>query len=48
MSDPVLKTLTRLRNDAIERGMHDLALAYGWSIMRIIAEVLRKQSEELR
>ena len=43
-----LKTLIALRNDAFARGLSDLALAYGWSIMRILNELLAAKVAEGR
>lgn len=37
----VRRTLMLLRYDALERGMADLAIVYGWSAMRIGTEMLQ-------
>jgi hypothetical protein len=36
----VMLTMKRLRADAIERGMQELAITYGWSAIRIGCEIL--------
>lgn len=36
----IRRTMMRLRADAIERGMTELALTYGWSAIRLGFEAL--------
>jgi hypothetical protein len=42
---PAYATMERLREDAVERGLRDLAIVYGWSAIRIgqeaVAEAMR-------
>lgn len=39
------ETLLRLRTDAVERGMMELAIAYGWSAIQLGSEILKSQIE---
>lgn len=34
-NDPLYKSLLKLRQSAIDMNMNDLAICYGWSIIRI-------------
>jgi len=34
LNDPFYKSLKALRDDAVERGLLDLATMYGWALMR--------------
>jgi hypothetical protein len=43
MRPPEYATLERLREDALARGMLDLAIVYGWSMLRIMDEVIARQ-----
>lgn len=42
MSDEteIRRAMILLRQDAIERGMDDLAIVYGWSAIRLGSEIL--------
>ena len=41
------ETLKRLRSDALDRGMHELAIAYGWSAIRVGEEILGREMTQL-
>lgn len=43
----VQTSLIRLRQDAKERNMPDLAIAYGWSAVRISGEIVIEASKVL-
>lgn len=43
--DAVIKSLWALRDDAEARGMDDVTMAYGWSIIRRQHEVLVRMSK---
>jgi hypothetical protein len=45
---PVYATVRRLQDDAIERGLHDLAVAYGWSALRIGQEAIDEAERETK
>lgn len=38
--DAIRKSIQALRDDAIERGLTDLAIVYGWSAIRLGEHVL--------
>lgn len=40
--------LIALRADAIERGMLELAIVYGWTVIRVGSEVLEEMIKEQR
>lgn len=42
-----IEELKRLRNDAIERGMQELAIVYGWSAIRLGQELLQRQLTQI-
>lgn len=42
-----LATLQKLRNDALARDMSDLAIAYGWSMIRLGQEILGREMSAL-
>ncbi len=39
------EAIERLRDDAHERGMNDLVITYGWSLIRLAMEELNSQWE---
>lgn len=47
MMSPVERSLTLLRQDAIERGFQELAIAYGWSIIELGADRLKSMTDEI-
>ena len=47
-SDPLYRALAVLRQDALERGLTELAIVYGWSMMRISNEIIASQIAEYR
>lgn len=38
-----MKALTLLRNDALRQGMDSLAIVYGWSLIRLGAELIEQR-----
>lgn len=46
--NPIHDSLERLRQDAIARHMGELAIAYGWSLIKIKEEVILGQIEILK
>jgi len=40
LKDPLYRALTILRIDALERGMRDLAIVYGWALMQRGEEIV--------
>ena len=47
-SNMLYRTLAVLWQDALERGLTELAIVYGWSMMRISHEVIASQIAEYR
>lgn len=45
--DDLDKSLTLLRNDAIERGFQELAISLGWSLIRMRAEKLMRAMTDI-
>jgi hypothetical protein len=43
----VAESLTYLRNDALSLGMKDLAIVYGWSVIRLKAQEINEQALRL-
>lgn len=41
------ETINELRRDALERDMTDLAIAYGWSAIRLGEEYLKREMTQL-
>jgi len=42
----VYEAIKALRRDALERGMQELTLAYGWSAIRLGEQVLNRKMTE--
>lgn len=40
LKDPLYRSLTLLRIDALERNLRDLAIVYGWALMRRGEEIV--------
>jgi hypothetical protein len=43
---PAYASLMKLREDAVKVGMFDLAVAYGWSALRLSGEALKERSSD--
>ena len=46
--DPFDRSMNQLREDAIQRGMLDLSLVYGWSMMKRRAQIFELIMKELK
>ena len=46
--NPVAVSLWKLREEAIALGLQELAITFGWSLIRISEEKLRTTEEKLR
>ena len=46
MNDPVKRSISILRHDAMARGMDELAIVYGWSEIRISDQILLRKVVE--
>ncbi len=46
-NDPFYRSLMQLRTDAIERGLNDLAIVYGWTLLRYGEEIIQRQKKAL-
>ena len=44
--EATLRSLKMLRQDAIDRGMSDLAIVYGWNAIALGAEILQEKMAE--
>jgi hypothetical protein len=47
-SDPLYRALAVLRQDALERSLIELAIVYGWSMVRLSNEIIAKQITEYK
>jgi len=45
--DDTAKSIGRLRQDALDRGMLDLGVVYGWSQIRLNEEAIGRQMTKL-
>lgn len=45
--DPLYQSLMGLRKDATNRGFLDLAIVYGWSLLRLGEETIEKMKRNL-
>lgn len=45
---PVEKSLWDLRDDAMNRGMFDLAVVYCWSMLRLVEERIKRTRDEAK
>ena len=46
-TDHIERAIGKLRADAIERGLSDLAIAYGWSQIRLREELLGRRLADI-